>query len=177
MIHASRNTLYTMTSSNGNIFRVTGFEWGIQRSQRPVTWGFDVFFDLGLHKRLSKQSRRRSFETPMHSLWHHCNESGLYPRERRPADQHQLDIDPTRKCRIDVDPMSIRWPLLSGEMCLINIWTSTNMPGNVAHTWHEIDSFYKLHDIHSKNLITRLCFCYCARISTRLSSLSSASFT
>ena len=27
-------------------------------SQRPVTRGFDVFFDLRLHKRLSKQSRR-----------------------------------------------------------------------------------------------------------------------
>ena len=28
-------------------------------SQRPVTWSFDVFFDLGLKKKLSKQSRRR----------------------------------------------------------------------------------------------------------------------
>ena len=25
-------------------------------------------------KRLSKQSRRRWFETPSHSLWHHCND-------------------------------------------------------------------------------------------------------
>ena len=25
-------------------------------AQRPVTWGFDVFFDLHLNKRLSKQS-------------------------------------------------------------------------------------------------------------------------
>ena len=42
-------------------------------SQRPVTWSFDVFFDLRLTKRLSKQSRRRWFETPSHSLWRHCN--------------------------------------------------------------------------------------------------------
>ena len=42
-------------------------------SQRPVTWSFDVFFDLRLNKRLSKQSRRRWFETPSRSLWHHCN--------------------------------------------------------------------------------------------------------
>ena len=34
---------------------------------------FDVFFDLHLSKRLSKQSRRRWFETPSHSLWCHCN--------------------------------------------------------------------------------------------------------
>ena len=37
-------------------------------SQRPVTRSFDVFFDLRLNKRLSKQSRRRWFETPSHSL-------------------------------------------------------------------------------------------------------------
>ena len=42
-------------------------------SQRPVTRSFDVFFDLRLNKRLSKQSRRRWFETPSRSLWRHNN--------------------------------------------------------------------------------------------------------
>ena len=42
-------------------------------SQRPVTWGFDVFFDLRLNKRPSKQSSRRSFETALGSLWRYCN--------------------------------------------------------------------------------------------------------
>ena len=42
-------------------------------SQRPVTWSFDVFFDLHLNKRLSKQSRRWWFETLSRSLWRHCN--------------------------------------------------------------------------------------------------------
>ena len=32
----------------------------------------DVFFDLPLNKRLSKQSRRRWFETSWRSLWRHC---------------------------------------------------------------------------------------------------------
>ena len=41
-------------------------------SKRPVTRSFDVFFDLRLNKRLSKQSRRRWFETPSRSLWRHC---------------------------------------------------------------------------------------------------------
>ena len=44
-------------------------------SQRPVARSFDVFFYLRLNKRLSKQSRRRWFETPLGSLWRHCNES------------------------------------------------------------------------------------------------------
>ena len=79
---------YTMmTSSTGNIFRVTGPLWGEttgqwwpvdspHKVQRPVTRSFDVFFDLYLYKRLSKQLRRRWFETPYvmagQELRHHC---------------------------------------------------------------------------------------------------------
>ena len=53
---------HMMTSSNGNIFRVTGHLCGEFTgprwipAQRPVTRSFDVFFDLRLNKRLSKQS-------------------------------------------------------------------------------------------------------------------------
>ena len=36
-------------------------------SQRQETWRFDIFFD-----RLSKQSRRRWFETPSRPLWRYC---------------------------------------------------------------------------------------------------------
>ena len=42
-------------------------------SQRPAKRGFDVFFDLRMNIRLSKQSRRRWFETPSRSYWRHCN--------------------------------------------------------------------------------------------------------
>ena len=42
-------------------------------AQRTVTRGFDVFFDLRLNKRLSKQSWGWWFETPLHSLWRHFN--------------------------------------------------------------------------------------------------------
>ena len=55
-----------MTSSNGNIFRVTG----------PLCWeftGFDVSFDLHLNQHLSKQWKCRWFETPSCSLWRNCN--------------------------------------------------------------------------------------------------------
>ena len=43
-------------------------------TQRPVTRSFDVFFDLDLSKRLSKQSWGWWLETPPSSLWRHCNE-------------------------------------------------------------------------------------------------------
>ena len=41
--------------------------------QKPVTRSFSVLFDLRLNKRLSKQSKRRWFETPSRSLLRHCN--------------------------------------------------------------------------------------------------------
>ena len=55
------SSLCMMTSSNGNNFRVTGPLCGEFTgpgefpTQRPVTRSFDVFFDLRLNKRLSKQ--------------------------------------------------------------------------------------------------------------------------
>ena len=57
-------------------FRVTGPLWGEftgQSSQMPVTWSFDVFYDLRLNKQLGKQSSRKWFETQSHTSWRHCN--------------------------------------------------------------------------------------------------------
>ena len=42
-------------------------------TQRPVTQGFDVFFDLRLDKRLIKQRWGWRFATPSHPLWRHHN--------------------------------------------------------------------------------------------------------
>ena len=42
-------------------------------AQRPVTWSFDVSFDLRPNKRLGKQSWGWWLETPPHSLWRHRN--------------------------------------------------------------------------------------------------------
>ena len=46
-------------------------------AQRPVTRSSDVFFDLRLNKRLSKQPWGWWFETLPRSLWRDCNESTL----------------------------------------------------------------------------------------------------
>ena len=77
-----RNTM--MTSSNGNIFRVTwplcreftGHRWTPRaKASDTELWclGFDVFFDLRLNKRLSKQWWGWWFETPSRPLWRHCS--------------------------------------------------------------------------------------------------------
>ena len=47
--------------------------WPVNSPQRPVTRNFDVFCDLRLNKRLSKQSMHRWFETPSRSVCRHCN--------------------------------------------------------------------------------------------------------
>ena len=78
--------VFVMTSWIGNLFRITVFcaenspvtagnslVTGEFPSHRPVTRSFDVFFELRLNKRLSKQSRRRWFAMPLCSLWRHCN--------------------------------------------------------------------------------------------------------
>ena len=73
--------LFMMTSSNGNIFRVTGPLCGEFTgpgefpAQRPVTRSFDVFFDLRPNKRLNKQPWVWWFETSSWSLWRQCNVS------------------------------------------------------------------------------------------------------
>ena len=75
----NNNNAFMMTSSNVNIFRVTGPLCGEFTSpgefptHRPVTRSFNVFFDLRLNKRLSKQPWGWWFETPSWSLWRHCN--------------------------------------------------------------------------------------------------------
>ena len=47
-------------------------------AQRPVTRSFDVYFDLGLNKRLSKQSWDWWFETLLFPLWRHSNGHELF---------------------------------------------------------------------------------------------------
>ena len=79
-INQSTHNHSIMTSSNGNIFRVTGILCGkftgrrwIPRTQGPVTRSFDVFFDLPPNQNMNKQLRHWWFETPSRSLWRHCN--------------------------------------------------------------------------------------------------------
>ena len=50
---------------------------GKSATQRPVTRSFDVFFDLRLNKRLSKQSSGWWIETPSRPVWRHRNAGSL----------------------------------------------------------------------------------------------------
>ena len=73
-------SLHMMTSSNGKFSALLAFCAGNSPvpgdfpAQRPVTWSFDVFFDLYPNKRLSKQWWGWWFETPLCPLWRHRND-------------------------------------------------------------------------------------------------------
>ena len=76
--------VFMMTSSNGNIFRVTiplcgeftGHRWmPLTKANDAELWCFRWSC---LNKRLSKQSEGWWVETPSRSLWRHCNGEGQY---------------------------------------------------------------------------------------------------
>ena len=52
-------------------------------TQMPVTRSFDVFFDLRLNKRLSKQSWGWWLETPTRPLWRHRNVCAMLSMRHR----------------------------------------------------------------------------------------------
>ena len=70
---------FMMTSWNGDMFRVTGHLWGEFTGDRwfPRIKASDAelrcFLWSAPEQTMSKQSRRRWFETPSRSFWHHCN--------------------------------------------------------------------------------------------------------
>ena len=76
-------------------------------SQRPVTWTFDVFFDLRLNKRLNIQAWGWWFETPSCSLWRLCNDIERYRYEKNePTGKKETNGVPTPR-----PPSSITcWP-------------------------------------------------------------------
>ena len=72
-------------------------------AQWPVALSFDIFFDLRLNKRLSKQSWGWWFETLSHPLWRHCNKvepwssfTHIYQRRVTGAEQ-SYDYPSSRK--------------------------------------------------------------------------------
>ena len=93
-----------ITSSNGNIFRVTCHLCGAGNSpvpgefptQRPVTRSFDVFFDLRLNKRLSKQSWGWWLETISRPLWRHRN--GTFENSLSKSYWGTVPVDGVIKC-------------------------------------------------------------------------------
>ena len=102
----------------------------------PVTRSFDVFFDLHLNKRLSKQSWGWWFETHSRSLWRHCNESILRPTIQwrcyvfdREVNNHQARIV-EQSITKSVLPLTHVWPC---QNMVSHVFLSSNISLNCAY--------------------------------------------
>ena len=75
ILHTSDIGMVIRTQIHDDVIKWKRFprNWPFVPTQRPVTRSFDVFFDLRLNKRLSKQPWGWWFETPAWSLWRHRN--------------------------------------------------------------------------------------------------------
>ena len=81
-------------------------------AQRPVTRSFDVFFDLRLNKRLSKQSWGWCFETPSRPLWRHCN---VYAHIcRSTISRHNAELNTFHEVPLVIE--NIESPLLTDDV-------------------------------------------------------------
>ena len=90
---------------------------------RPVTRSFDIFFDIRLNKRMSKQSWGWWFETPSGSLWRHCNELNYYGRDCSPMVRNSSSVMETKTCKIAKNWNCIKYnfiPILTNAKFLHN---------------------------------------------------------
>ena len=115
-------------------------------AERPVNRSFDVFFDLRLHKSLSKQWWGWWFETLSRTLWRHCNVTVLVavgpPRFQR---WHNL------VCRailtndvsslglwfgVDLDPC-LTFPCSGFSLCPATICDAPNYASMYVYPWQK----------------------------------------
>ena len=100
-------------------------------AQRPVTQSFDVFFDLRLNKRLSKQSWGWWFETLSSPLWRHCNGELLFHISINPVDIGRIITTQCSHCLFS----QTRSPFYWHGLTLIPAWICNHMS---SEEWNEI---------------------------------------
>ena len=93
-------------------------------AQRPMTRSFDVFFDLRVNKRLSKQSWGWWFETLSRSLWRHRNDLSRRPKN------FQIQPRCVGKCSFAVC-RPLTWNILTKE---IRWWDNTESENRILKT-------------------------------------------
>ena len=100
-------------------------------TQRPVTRSFDVFFDLRVNKRLSKQSWGWWFETLSRSLWRHRNETRQIQKPKcflsRLADVFTQSIE--ARCQVENEDVVGTAP--TGDAPTASEWSTTLLPSKV----------------------------------------------
>ena len=99
-------------------------------AQRPVTRSFDVFFDMRLNKRLSKQSWGWWFETLSRPLWRHCNVI-VYVC----STSHTLWVDGALSLRIVSEDEPTKWTF--------DTITTSSLRRNAVVAWFNVIPIYR----------------------------------
>ena len=94
----------------------------------PVTWSFDVFFDLRLNKRLSKQSWGWWFEMPWRPLWRHFMRT--WPDDCRLQSAWILWLS-LQECNVWLSPMYTRTHTHIHVYIYVYIWLALEVS-----IWH-----------------------------------------
>ena len=103
-------------------------------TQRPVTWSFDIYFDLRLNKRLSKQSWGWWFETLSRPFWRHRN-AGV---QHRQIDSQCSFSDPSKQKTAYISYKTIQDVLkcfdnnTEDSLTKKDQWYDTNQPIEIA---------------------------------------------
>ena len=108
-------------------------------TQRPVTRSFDVFFDLCLNKRLSKQSWGWWFETQSCPLWRHRN-ALLYCTWHRGAINWNYETCVSHSAYFKKWQLIVSEAILSSEQILLNSfgdmwWRNNDAHGKLRLAW------------------------------------------
>ena len=100
-------------------------------SQTPVTRSFDVFFDLPLKKRLSKQSICRWFQMPSYPLCRHCNVIWLIPVKSR------IRINKSQQVLRNMHKVRVSKTMIVLYVCLIRVRLGMSVSASLANgrTW------------------------------------------
>ena len=93
-------------------------------AQRPVTRSFDVFFDLLLNKRLSKQLWGWWFETASRSLWRHCDEFWKLGHHQGPLLRTWMNFNPAWMNNHMLSKVwdEITYPFPNFNGCTVVVW-------------------------------------------------------
>ena len=121
-------------------------------SQRPVTWSFDVFFDLRLHKRMSKQSWGWWFETPSRPLWRHCNVNSWYHIMMSSHERHVLSNHRSLGCLFNClfGPTSRKHQSPHYGLCEGNSPVSGEFPAQATSNAENSSIWWRHHDLWPK---------------------------
>ena len=122
-------------------------------AQRPITRSFDVFFDLRLNKRFSKQSWGWWFETLSGPLWHHRNATSILERIYHiTVGLHCIYILTNPQMRWKINKKNHPWCIAMYPQTYHSAhwWPSVVMMPTLSHWWQQRLLLWSTNQTHQR---------------------------